>query len=474
MNCVFALVSGLRAAFFASLIAISSILGGAEMALAQNRWAPTNPNFQTHRELSYNFIIENLQHPDIAAGAVIASPSRLEPNYFHHWVRDAGLTMNTVVTHEFLSSSMPSFANWANFEMSLQKTSREQGVGLGEPVFEVDGSLYAQPWGRPQNDGPAIRALTMIQAYNNYLQLGQTPSPNLRDSIAADLDHVATHYNAQSFDLWEEVKGLHFFTALLQWKALKKGATWAVANGLGDLGARLASQIAPLTQQLEGHLDPVQNRWRITVQQTEGWGHKVSGLDVAVLLAYLYFQEEAPFTIDDIRLANTVALLEQQFGSLYPINSPASGLPPAIGRYPEDVYDGHGFSGGNPWFLATAAMGEYHCRLGRRHLVNEPLLYNPVLNFADAFIEKIRQGVSLFSVHSVTNQQQSGNQELARGQAYLERVLLHAGPDLNMSEQFNRSTGFRQGARSLTWSFSALYRASAACDLNYDFSVFTQ
>src|SRR5688500_16671266 len=29
---------------------------------------------------------------------------------------------------------------------------------LGEPKFQADGSAFNDPWGRPQNDGPAIRA----------------------------------------------------------------------------------------------------------------------------------------------------------------------------------------------------------------------------------------------------------------------------------------------------------------------------
>jgi len=33
--------------------------------------------------------------------------------------------------------------------------------------------------------------------------------------IKADLDYVATHWDAPTFDLWEEVNGTHFYTRLV-------------------------------------------------------------------------------------------------------------------------------------------------------------------------------------------------------------------------------------------------------------------
>ncbi len=444
-------------------LAVLSVFGGFFFpALAQSE----TPSLDFIRERTYFFIRQNLQHSQIRPGAVIASPAQYEPNYFHHWTRDAGLTMHTVISHEFRASQMPSFAPWAEFEFAAQNTAHEYGVGLGEPIFEVDGSLYSQPWGRPQNDGPAIRALTMIQGFANLEQLGQNPGADLRQAIAADLEYTANHINSQGFDLWEEVRGLHFFTGLLQWKALKRGTAWARQQGLDSLAQLLESRQGPLLTQLENHLEPTQNRWQVTVQQTAGWGHKISGLDVSVLLAYLYFQEEAPFHLEDPRLANTVRMLEERFAEIYPISAAFPTLPPAIGRYPEDVYDGHGFSGGNPWFLATAAVGEYHCRLARKHLPSHRRDFDAREFSVASFVNRL----SPFAVQPVTTSLLRANHELARGRAFVQRVFLHAGEDMNMSEQFNRSTGFRQGAHSLTWSFSALYRAAAACDLNYELS----
>lgn len=42
------------------------------------------------------------------------------------------------------------------------------GVGLGEPKFMVDGTRFNGPWGRPQRDGPALRAIALM-TYSNWL-----------------------------------------------------------------------------------------------------------------------------------------------------------------------------------------------------------------------------------------------------------------------------------------------------------------
>lgn len=34
--------------------------------------------------------------------------------------------------------------------------------GLGEPKFNADGSAFTGSWGRPQRDGPALRATALI------------------------------------------------------------------------------------------------------------------------------------------------------------------------------------------------------------------------------------------------------------------------------------------------------------------------
>jgi glucoamylase len=55
--------------------------------------------------------------------------------------------------------------------------------GLGEPKYYVNGTAFTGPWGRPQKDGPALRATTLI-AFAKWLIVG---SPKFQTA------HITTH-----------------------------------------------------------------------------------------------------------------------------------------------------------------------------------------------------------------------------------------------------------------------------------------
>lgn len=64
----------------------------------------------------------------------------------------------------------------------------------------------------------------------------------------------------------------------------------------------------------------------------------------------------------------TAAALERTFEAMFPINEPSkriSGI--AIGRYPEDGYDGYrADSLGNPWPSLTIGVAAYYYKLVER------------------------------------------------------------------------------------------------------------
>src|SRR5207302_1669839 len=97
-----------------------------------------------------------------APGAVVASPSKADPNYFYHWVRDAAISMYMVVlfyeraqTPQEKTYFATLLANYTAFEHRLQSLPNPTNnygwpVHLGEPKYNVDGSIDSEPWGRPQ------------------------------------------------------------------------------------------------------------------------------------------------------------------------------------------------------------------------------------------------------------------------------------------------------------------------------------
>jgi glucoamylase len=100
------------------------------------------------------------------------------------------------------------------------------------PDFRV--SSYSYETRRPQRDGPALRAISII-TYANYLRANGQASKvtsTLWPILQLDLDYVSTYWNQTGFDLWEEVNGSSFFTTASQHRALRQGA--ALATALGD------------------------------------------------------------------------------------------------------------------------------------------------------------------------------------------------------------------------------------------------
>lgn len=82
--------------------------------------------------------------------------------------------------------------------------------GPGEPKYEVNGDVYKGPWGRLQNDGPALRASTLIRFAIAYLAKGGNIDriKELYDGkypaqtvVKVDLEYVAHRWYVAPFSL---------------------------------------------------------------------------------------------------------------------------------------------------------------------------------------------------------------------------------------------------------------------------------
>ena len=49
---------------------------------------------------------------------------------------------------------------------SNYKTKRNSG--LGEPKFNINGTPYNKPWGRPQNDGPVFHGIVLFELFDLF------------------------------------------------------------------------------------------------------------------------------------------------------------------------------------------------------------------------------------------------------------------------------------------------------------------
>ena len=102
----------------------------------------------------------------VGNGSIIASPTKENPNYFYHWIRDGAIVMNSLIDlYEMdqlsFNELVKYFTNYINYEENLLYL--DSVCHRGEPKFNVDMTSFDEHWGRPQNDGPALRTLTLIK-----------------------------------------------------------------------------------------------------------------------------------------------------------------------------------------------------------------------------------------------------------------------------------------------------------------------
>lgn len=443
---------------------------------------------QTDRSLSSLYAA--ISPSDGARGAVMASPSKNNPDYYAHWIRDASLVMREVWAYRIFSKNLAheTMKDFAIFSRRNQTTPNRSGEadarGLGEPKFEIDGSPYEASWGRPQNDGPALRVLALLGLADELMMSGNQEFVErvlyrlempARTVIKADLEYIAHHWMDPSFDLWEEVMGDHFYTRIAQWRALEEGSRFAYKMGDPNAADFYREQAGHIYQSLNNFWSNSRNYILTTRNQVDGVNDKTSNLDIAIILGVLHSGKPGfSYYVDDDRVIATAFALEQTFGNIYSINQQKTdhfGQPmaPGIGRYPEDRYDGYGTNGrGNPWFLSTQALAEFHLRLKGAISANRLLRITEVSRpFFEALLNQ-----SLADVSALTEGDRAYDEIIfalqEKSDAFIRRARYHTEKSGAQSEQFNRENGYMQGANDLTWSYASFLSLQRIRERNYD------
>lgn len=380
-------------------------------------------------------LLANISPRGTARGVVVASPSKKEPDYFFHWVRDAALVMEVVRSHDLTTPETQRRLLEEFVRFSRKNQLSDAPSGLGEPKFHVDGRPYVGPWGRPQNDGPALRALVMSRwaktllasgerSYvEDFLYRAEIPAHTL---IKADLEYVAHHWRQTSFDLWEEVRGHNFYTLVVQHQSLQEGADLARVMGDEEAAFWYEKQSNLIAKKLTFFWNADKQRIVATIDRDGGANYKNSGLDTSVLLAFLHTRSshgsQSVMSLNDPKLVSTLRQIRQSFEAIYSVNKNHKDMAPAIGRYPEDIY-----YRGNPWVLTTAAYAEYYYLLASESWSLDEIKAN-----------------------------------IAKGDAYLKRIRFHTPEDGAWAEQIDRNSGYMLSARDLTWSYASFLTALKA------------
>ncbi len=485
------------------------------------------------------------------SGAVLASPSGGrppegedpgEPDYRFHWIRDSGIAAESVAymrmspasTSEEKKQYSTVLRAFVDFSRKVQQTPikhewmvfDEKGAGFfvdekhhgaipvryGEPKYRVievtheDGrktwepAAFDEPWGRPQNDGPALRAVAVIQAYAGFqldrkdvLKANQAVPEEvtkaMETSLAVlkhDLDFLKGRWGDPSYDAWEEVYGDHFFTRAVQAEALLEGARLMERQGLPgaepyrNAGLQAAASLDHFFQ--DGYIKSSIN--------IKGGMRKDSDLDMLVIMAALR-RKRGRFSVSDPKVQATAAKLHDDFK-----NDPAftmnriEGIPgTAYGRYRKDPWtgerrlqneDGSPKSAGHPWIITTMAMGEMFYRVANENAKAGELevntfnrrFYEIVMN--GAFPEEWAQQLEKHPDSSLKINAKTHPELFSKIQKKLEHRgneigarILASGIDANgfTSEQFSGDPDapvVSIGAVGLTWNCAAFSRLSQA------------
>lgn len=424
-------------------------------------------------------------------GTIMASPTIIKPNpdYYYHWVRDASLTMDALAGLLERSESENDrnryydlFEKYNNLTIHLQnlkipdalkkKPGFDVSQWYGEPKFQMDATPFVGDWGRPQNDGPASRAFATARytkyRLHRYIEVTHLYNATTPRALNKDLDFVANNWKNPSFEIWEEVKGTHFYTLMVQRRAMLDGA--ALAKRLKDAkGSEKYTRVAKqISAAIEKFWDDKKGYVTVTHNRVGGLDYKKSGLDSQVILASLHASKNDGFYTpeSDAILATWLALVKK-FQGLYPDNVKHPKLAPAIGRYPEDQYNGFTAfaNGGNGWMLITTAMAECLYRV-RNHWALEE--HFTVTKRNSAFLEYVTNNQHKFQPGQRYNARSSVFKSVLHGllktaDKFLERVRHHTEKDgLHLSEQWNRNNGTQQGAEDLTWSYTSFVTAFRA------------
>lgn len=388
-------------------------------------------------------------------GCIVASPSyenspgetdeQLRQDYVYNWTRDSAI----VAIELAAAAEQPMQSTLADY-VSFAATSQQNSgaVTVSRASYYVNGQPRLD-WSN-QSDGPALRILAVLAAYGQLDGASQTAAQQV---VETDLAFLLGAYQSPTVNLWEEVSGLSFFASSVQLRCVD--ALLAMPPG-----------ITITTGQIE-QLEQAQQLLRAQLA-----GHWQDGLYVSVLDAadpkpgydpnidIVLASNYGAVSCTDPQLLATAAQIvtvwaDPSSATEYPINAADAqrGFGPLLGRYPSDVYDGDGdISGvGHPWAMATCAFAQLYYAVAAALQHDPTLLANA--QAAPFFLQaQVDVNAGVAAARSALT---------SAGDRMLRAVLFHSD-NYQLSEQFDRYTGYEKSVDNLTWSYAAFLSAVRA------------
>jgi len=391
---------------------------------------PTIPFYESEVNTFFKYFLNNI---DInSTGSVAAAPDLHTPggSYFYHWARDGALTINTLYYYTNKTFTQKYSNDYLKWIQLIQSKKDPNSIDIRiEPKYEIpSGTAYTGGWCRPQNDGPGLQAITLINTMTDVAKSWT--------SIKFNLDYIVSGYDSNTCDLWEEITNSDFF-----WNRV------TMAKAL-SLGSQLASSLG-YTNEAKTWLN-VANLIKNNIYSTHWNGFYFyesnnRPVDGAVIVALNYGYDSTDNFLDPLsyEVASTVFYYNQVFSIEYSINLKDKDFYGILyGRYPGDIY-----AGGNPWILTSAALSSLMYRISNRLKSGYMMTQNTLNMWSKAL------NVNSIPSDEVNFFKAQGDGLLLRIKAYIKSY------DFHMYEQIDKNTGEQISAYDLTWSYAEVLNA---------------
>ena len=377
-------------------------------------------------------------------GCVLASPSwensatHVSQDYVYNWTRDAA-----IVAIELAAGPLPTSQPLTDY-VTFAQTCQNSGGDFDRGAFLINGT--PRNW-TDQTDGPALQTLAILQL---YAQLDASAQATANAAIAANLNFLQGAYTGETYNLWEEEYGASLFARSVQLHCFQA----VTANTFGiPVPGWLATATGWLHNALGSHWNgqcyqsmlPVPTDYRSPYDP-----------NIDIVMAAIY----GAIAVTDTKLLATAALLRSQWADpaseyFYPINGADQqrGIGPLLGRYPGDVYDGDTDAqvGDHPWAVSTANFAELYYRLAKQVTTAGTV---PLDDLSASFFSQIGISASTTPAAAATALQAAGDQ-------MLQAVVFHSD-NLELSEQFDATTGYQKSVSNLSWSYASFLSAIRA------------
>ena len=358
-------------------------------------------------------------------GIIIASPSTVPP-YKFHWIRDSALVMRVFIDMYVRTKESKYFEYIINYIENESKVQDLKTIsGLGEPKINIDCTPFNGDWGRPQNDGPALRGIMMIKIINIFKYNYDILIDKLiRPIIIKDIHYIVENYNKASFDLWEEQKGWHFYTRMVQLKFLKDTITVNKYLKLDEtLLEKVNDVVDNLYLSLEDHISE-NDEGKYIISSFDQDGKITKYEDAANLLAYCHIDydkeiiERFPLEYTTHTSKNLLSYFSKKYNDSENI---------CIGRYIDDKY-----YNGHAWIICTISL-------------------------AQVYMEIYKERNKKIKRQSMDRAFSNPNNDLFIVANNILEKILTIDCDFLLPEQFNPVDCEHFSAKKLTWNYSELY-----------------